>query len=436
MKKALFKDSIKEIRNTYKRFISILLMAFLGVGFFAGIRASSPDMVDTIDAYYKEQNVYDIQVISTLGLTDEDVDALSNVENVDEISATYETDGRLEIDNKEIISKVLCIGDINKPVLLEGRLPQSADECVVEETFLKSNNKKIGDTIDLEIENTTNDDGEEIAYLKQSNLKIVGTVQSPLYISRDRGTTKLGSGKINYYIYIPKENINATQVYTSIYIKVKNAEKYITSTDEYEQYIEEVKNNIEQIKEEREKARYDDLINSANDKVEDAEKELEAQKQDASSKIDEAQAKLDDANTQIEAGENEIKQNEEKAKNQFASAEKQIKSAKAELSSNEQQLQTKVAEANIQFQELENQKQELQTSLSSVEQGLEQINAQYNQTLEALNNPELSEEQKQILMATKQTLESKKQEAESNKQSLETAIARNRSRNCKWKTRN
>lgn len=429
MKKALLKDSIKEIKNTYKRFISILLMAFLGVGFFAGIRATSPDMVDTIDNYYKEQNVYDIQVISTLGLTNEDVEALSNVENVDEIMATYETDGKLEIENKEIISKVICIGDINKPVLLEGKLPENADECVVEENFLRENNMQIGDTINLKIDNTTNDDGEEIAYLKNSNLKVVGTVQSPLYISRDRGTTSLGSGKISYYIYIAKENINAEQIYTNIYIKVKDIQNYTTGTDEYEEYIEQVKNNIEQIKEEREKARYDLLINSANQKVTDAENELETQKQDALLKIDEAQAKLDDADKQIEAGESEIQQSEAQAKKEFESAENQIDSVKAEINVNEEQLQIKEEEANAQFQELENQKQELQTSLQSVEQGLEEINSKYTQVLQALENPELSEAQKQLLMVTKQNLESKKQELESNKQSLETAIARNRNWN-------
>ena len=429
MKKALLKDSIKEIKNTYKRFISILLMAFLGVGFFAGIRATSPDMVDTIDNYYKEQNVYDIQVISTLGLTNEDVEALSNVENVDEIMATYETDGKLEIENKEIISKVICIGDINKPVLLEGKLPENADECVVEENFLRENNMQIGDTINLKIDNTTNDDGEEIAYLKNSNLKVVGTVQSPLYISRDRGTTSLGSGKISYYIYIAKENINAEQIYTNIYIKVKDIQNYTTGTDEYEEYIEQVKNNIEQIKEEREKARYDLLINSANQKVTDAENELETQKQDALLKIDEAQDKLDDADKQIEAGESEIQQSEAQAKKEFESAENQIDSVKAEINVNEEQLQIKEEEANAQFQELENQKQELQTSLQSVEQGLGEINSQYEQVLQALENPELSEAQKQLLMVTKQNLESKKQELESNKQSLETAIARNRNWN-------
>ena len=98
MKKALLKDSLKEIKNTYKRFVSILLMAFLGVGFFAGLRASSPDMVDTIDKYYDNQNVYDIQVLSTLGLTDEDVDALSKVDNVENVYASYEVDGKSYIN--------------------------------------------------------------------------------------------------------------------------------------------------------------------------------------------------------------------------------------------------------------------------------------------------------------------------------------------------
>ena len=173
MKKALAKDSIKEIKNTYKRFISILLMAFLGVGFFAGIKATSPDMVDTINNFYNTQNVFDIQVISTLGLTKDDISELSQIEEINQIVGTYETDGKINIDNKEIIVKTICIEDINKPVLLQGRLPDNQDECVVEEKFLKANDKKIGDIIDLNIENTTNDAGEEIKYLKENKLKIV-----------------------------------------------------------------------------------------------------------------------------------------------------------------------------------------------------------------------------------------------------------------------
>ena len=270
MKKALLKDSIKEIKNTYKRFISILLMAFLGVGFFAGIKATPDDMVNTIDKYYKNQNVYDIQVISTLGLTSKDVEELAKIENIEQVEGTFEADGKIEIENKEIVTKVMCIEDLNKPVLIEGTLPKNQNECVVEPSFLTQNNKKIGDTITLEIENSTNDEGEEIEYLKQKELKIVGTIRSPMYISSDRGTSSLGSGKANYYMYISKDNINADQIYTNIYMKVKDANKYTTSSKAYEDYIEQVENKIEEIKEERQDARKKELVDKANEKVQKA----------------------------------------------------------------------------------------------------------------------------------------------------------------------
>ena len=264
MKKALLKDSVKEIKNTYKRFISILLMAFLGVGFFAGIRAASPDMLDTIDQYYKEQNVFDIEILSTLGLTQQDIEEISKIENVEAVDGAYEIDGKIETESKETIAKFITIGDINKPLLLKGELPVNENECLVEESFLSANNKSIGDTIQVEIEETTNDNGNKIQYLKNNEMKIVGTVQSPLYISRDRGSSNLGAGKINYYVYIPKENINATDVYTNIYIKVKDADKYTTSSDKYEDYIEDVKDSIEQIKEDTENPKWYILDRNSN----------------------------------------------------------------------------------------------------------------------------------------------------------------------------
>ena len=119
-------------------------MALLGVGFFAGLRASSPDMVDSIDSYYKSQNVYDIEVMSTLGLTDDDIQALANIENVENVYGTYSKDGLIKTDEKEIVSKILCVDDVNKPVLIEGNMPVNLDECVVEKGFLEATNKNIG----------------------------------------------------------------------------------------------------------------------------------------------------------------------------------------------------------------------------------------------------------------------------------------------------
>ena len=423
MKKALLKDSVKEIKNTYKRFISILLMAFLGVGFFAGIRVSSPDMIDTIDKYYKEQNVYDIQVISTLGLTEEDLEHLSQVEGVDKIDGSYEIDGKIEIDNKEIISKLITIGELNKPVLKEGSMPNHTNECLVEEAFLQANNKKIGDTIFVEVEPTTNDNGENIEYLKNEEIKIVGTVQSPLYISRDRGNSELGAGKVNYYMYIPEDNINAKDVYTQIYVKVKDADQYTTSSSKYEDYIEEVKQNIEEIKEEREQARKEELVNIANEKLQDAENELNTQKQDAETQIQDAEQKLVDARQEIEDGEKEIISNREKADKEFADAEKEIESGKAQIQANEQELNTKEEEANKKFAQLEVQKQELQSNLDQIKTTLVELQSQYNLILEKLKDETLSENEKAQYEQQKAYLETQIQTMNQSKQTIEAGIS-------------
>ena len=421
MKKALFKDSIKEIKNTYKKFISILLMAFLGVGFFAGIRAASPDMLDTLDKYYKEQEVFDIQIISTLGLTDEDVDALSKIENVEKIDVSFETDGIIETENKDTIVKLISLGDLNKVVVLDGNLPQNPTECVVEDDFLKATKKKIGDLIDVKIEKIQNDNGDEIDYLKNNQLKIVGTVQSPLYISKDRGTSNLGVGKINYYLYILEENVN-TYIYTKIYVKVKDSENYITSKDDYKNCVENVKNNIELIKEEREIARKQDLVDVANQKILDAENELNVQKTDAEKQIQDAERKLETARIDIVNGEDEITENRNNVNVQFANAQKEIDNARSTLETGEQDLNIKEQEAESTFVELEIQKQELKNNLDTINSSLNTLTSQYNVVLEILASSNLTAEEIAMYETQKITMEEQIKYLKQNKVSLEEGI--------------
>ena len=394
MKSALLKDSIKEIKNTYKRFLSILVMAFLGVGFFAGMRAASPDMVDTIDQYYKESQVYDIKILSTLGLTNDDIDALSEIDEIENTVGIYETEGKIEIDNKEIITKIMSVEKLNKPILLQGDFPETQNECVVEDSFLTANHKSIGDTIEVEVEKTKNDEGEEVEYLNKNILKIVGTVKSPLYISRDRGTSSLGSGKIDYYIYVPKENIKANEIYTNIYIKLKNSENYTTSSEKYEEYIAEVKEKIEAIKEEREKARHDKLVDIATEKVKEAEEKLNENKQNAQQQIEEAKQKIENGKNKIEKAEVKLNSSKKEADTKFKSAYNQIQMAKESIFQNETQLNQKEQEAGQQIAELEIKKQELQTQFETIENNLTQLETQYNQIKD---NPNISEEQKQML---------------------------------------
>ena len=406
MKSALLKDSIKEIKNTYKRFLSILVMAFLGVGFFAGMRAASPDMVDTIDQYYKESQVYDIKILSTLGLTNDDIDALSEIDEIENTVGTYETEGKIEIDNKEIITKIMSVEKLNKPILLQGNLPKTQNECVVEDSFLTANHKSIGDTIEVEVEKTKNDEGEEVEYLNKNILKIVGTVKSPLYISRDRGTSSLGSGKIDYYIYVHKENIKANEIYTNIYIKLKNSENYTTSSEKYEEYIAEVKEKIEAIKEEREKARHDKLVDIATRKVKEAEEKLNENKQNAQQQIEEAKQEIENGKNKIEKAEFKLNSSKKEADTKFKSAYNQIQMAKESIFQNETQLNQKEQEAGQQITELEIKKQELQTQFDTIENNLTQLETQYNQIKD---NPNISEEQKQMLENKIQMLKQSKQ---------------------------
>lgn len=239
MTTVLHKDSIKEIINTRKRFLSILLIVLLGVGFFAGIRAASPDMKKTADTYFDETKMMDIEVISTLGLTDKDVKKIQDMQDVEVAEGSCSKDVLTRVDDEEYVLKVHTLSDkINCVKLQQGEMPKNETECVVEESFLKGTNKNIGDTITLESKDTITGPN-----LKNKEVKIVGTIRSPLYISRERGSTKLASGKINYYIYVPQSEITS-KIYTEIYVKVKGAEELDTFSDKYKDKIKEVKDSM------------------------------------------------------------------------------------------------------------------------------------------------------------------------------------------------
>ena len=254
MVKALRKDAFKESINTRKRFLSILLIVLLGVGFFAGIRAVSPDMKKTADMYFDENKMMDIEVISTMGLTDDDVKEIQDLQDVKIVEGTYSKDVLTKVDEEEVVLKIHTLSDnINCVKLQQGEMPKNEEECVVEESFLNSTNKKIGDTIILEAKDTLAGPN-----LKNKEIKIVGSIRSPLYISRERGSTKLASGKINYYIYVPQSEI-ISQIYTEIYVRVKDADKLDTFSDEYEDKVKKVKSDIENIAKERTESEYEKL---------------------------------------------------------------------------------------------------------------------------------------------------------------------------------
>ena len=402
LKTALLKDGIKEIKNSYKRFISILLIVLLGVGFFAGLRAASPDMKKTLDTYFDEYNVMDIQVISTLGLTEDDITAIQEVENVDMVEGSYQTDAIVDIDGEEVVVKLETYSDsLNKLELVDGRMPENEKECVVEYTFLERTGHSIGDKIKIEVEDITNDEEEEEKVLKNDEVTIVGAVKSPLYISTERGSTKLGSGVIDYYMYVPKENINV-DMYTNIYLTVNGAKDLNSTSDKYTDLVNEVEDSLDAISEERREARYNELYDSANSKIEDAQKELDEEKEKAEKELEDAQKEIDDGKKEIEDGRKELEASRASANRQFSQAEQEIADGKAEIEKQEADFETSKKEAEAQIEEYQAQLDTLKqtkTQLSSLEENLDSAKASLealNKKLETASEEEIQEIQSQI----------------------------------------
>lgn len=301
--------SFREIKHTFKRFISLFVMSALGVGVFVGIKMAAPDMIKSLDYYYDEGNEYDIKIVSTLGLTDDDIKKLYAVKGVKEVYASYSKDVLVKNNGNESVIKVLSITPgVNKLKITDGRAPKDNNEVVVEDYFLVKENLKIGDKITT-LDNDT---------FNETNLTIVGTVKSPLFIdsstSSNRGNTNLGTGKINYYVYVNSSNFTL-DYYTEIYLTVGNAKEKTTNSKEYNKLVDDCLDEINKIKEERQNARYAEIYNEASELIEKnkkdvldefdvAEKELNvAGKQliNAKATLDDTKAKLDSASFELNA---------------------------------------------------------------------------------------------------------------------------------------
>ena len=477
MEKSLLKDSIRQIKNTLKRFLSIVAIVLLGVGFFAGITATSPDMKDTVDKYFDDENVMDIEIISTLGLTDEDIEALKQVEGTKDVVGTYSIDATFSNGKKEYVVKIESMpNEINNVILQEGNLPQNANECVVESSLLTWTGYKIGDYITLnpqkvesstslvdigisgddeqtngsnmennktaendnnlkenQSDETNNNLNEENSYedstVKNKRVKIVGTVQSPLYISRSRGSSKLGSGSVNYYMYMPKENFNM-DVYTIAYISVDVAKDLKTYSDEYKDKVEGVIDNIEDISDERKQARYNCIVNTVQSKLGDAQKEYDWQKQKAEDELQDAQNKIDNGKAQIEAGEKELKKARNQANTEFENADKKLEEAEEQLNSAKTEFETKKQETEKQLSEAQknvdnlNQVKSNYENLKKQKKDIESQVGQIEESLKALNqNPEVNADKITELTKNKATLEATISEINAMILQIETSLS-------------
>lgn len=222
MKKTFFKNLFRDIKKTISRFLSIVVIITIGVAFYAGVRATSPDMKMSGDYYFNKNNLMDYKVISTLGLTKDDISEIQKQNGISNVQGSYSVDAVTEINKHQIVLNINSLpgeGGINGIRIVRGRMPQKADEAVVEEKFFKKNNLKLNDNIVFKSgsDSSLQDD------LKNTGFKIVGTAQSPLYASEQRQLSSVGNGSVKGFIYILPE-VFKSDVYTEIYVKADNNE--------------------------------------------------------------------------------------------------------------------------------------------------------------------------------------------------------------------
>lgn len=317
--KATRKDFYMEIRKSLGRFLSILFIVALGVAFFSGIRASEPSMRITGDRYFDQEELMDIQALSTFGITDDDIDAIEAVEGVERVEGAYSADMLCETKKKQYVFHVMSLPEnMNHVTVSEGRLPKKIGECLVDDDM----GYKVGNTITLK--SGTDDPISDT--LKQEKYKVVGIGNSPCYISFGRGSTTIGSGSVSGFLFVPAKTF-ALDVFTEAYVQVEGAENLIAYTEEYDKKIETVLDRIEEITGERGRIRKQEIVDDAQAEIDDAKAELEEGKL-------KAQEELDDAKAQIDDGEAKLTE----AKQQIADGKSQISSAKTTLNSKDDEL--------------------------------------------------------------------------------------------------
>ena len=346
MKKSLIKNIFKEIIKTRRRFISIMIMAFLGVGFFAGLTASSPDMLDSLDSYTDNNNMYDINIISTLGLTDADITAIKNIDEVENAYGIQTKDSLAQINDKENVCKVIeYTENINTPEIIYGKLPANSNECLLDSKYTISENIEnfIGKQIIL---NNNETDENNNSIFTQKTFTIVGIATTPIYISNERGNSSIGNGTISYFIYTKDDVINL-DYYTEIGVKIKNTKELVTNNHKYTSKVNSVISKIESIKEDRQTIRYNELINTANTKLETSKTEYITKKSEVESELQNAEAQINQAKQDLQNAESTLKTNKEElekkkleANTAFANADIEISNAENIIEKNEQALIT------------------------------------------------------------------------------------------------
>ena len=359
MTRSYRKNTLRTFKSTASRFAAVFAIVALGVGFLAGLNATPIDMKESMERYMDDGNFYDLRIVSTLGLTDEDVDALRQVEGVRQVQPGYSADLLVEVDGDTVVSRVHSLpapenNTINQLNLVEGRLPEKSGECVIEASYTKKQSTyTVGAKLVVDKANEDLD-----TKLSTTEYTVVGIVHNANYFSFEREPASVGNGTVKLVFYIPQQDF-AYEAYTEVYLTAEGALEQDSLGDAYQTNIDTVKANVEGIADARCEARYDGIIADARAELDDAWAEYNDAKADA-------EAQLKDAEAQLQAGEDELAANAPK----LEAARKQLEEGQAQYEAGLKQYNDGLAQIEAAEKQLADAKAQLDANADAYQQGI------------------------------------------------------------------
>ena len=391
MKSAFNTETLRSITHSLGRFLAIAAIVALGTGFYAGLRMTAPDMKLAADEYFDGTSLMDIRVLSTLGLTDDDIAVLRHVEGVEAVMPARETDVMASIDGEQYATRVHSLPDaartsdtsdgvharsddpdyLNRPLLVRGSWPQKTGECVLSANLVENDAIAVGDTLTI-----TEGVQDVDQTLVTRTYTVTGFVNAPYYAtSSSMGETTLGSGSIQQYMYVPESDFSADLPYTEAYLTVRGAANERASSDAYQRLVDEVADRIKALAPEREQARVDQLKSDAQKELDEKRADYEGERADAQSQLDDAKRQLDDAAATIAASEQELADGQAAYDSGASELASQRASAQAQLDDAERQIADGQAQLDAQRPQLDDAAGQLQAARAQWQQGADALAA-------------------------------------------------------------
>lgn len=410
MTKAYFTDSFRSIKRTFSRFVSIIAIVALGSGLFCGLNAVGPDMINTADTYYKEYNLMDLRLQSYLGLYDEDLELVRAVEGVESVqgvkfvdgyvqvkNAKDEYEGIVDIDGSELTVRVMGL-DIDKAVnfengaddpdyinrlnllrdgeLKEGRYPHAPNECVVTCSGLTTPEQfKIGNTIKV-----SGDDEDISYYLKHDELTIVGVIQTPYWVSYERGVTTAGSGKLGDFVYVSNEAFTERiNYYSEAYITLEGADEYDAYSEEYDEFVDSMRQVIAEKAEDFAALRRAYLLIGLEDRVNDGKVKIDSAEATVNSKLDEGRKQLEELYELEKTGEQQLAEAQKLMDEEYSKVQGQLQSGSNEYLAAVNEYNSKVtavSQGQIELANKETEYNNKKTQADAAKKQLDEANVQ------------------------------------------------------------